>query len=363
MSDQRQFSLFNSVNKKLFMILALLLACICGLAVVALWGVGRQDALLQDVTTNVQGVLEKTGGLGTKLDEANANADRIGQMAAQLGEEFKGVQKLIETAEKSGQLARDQDLNALAGTALQLLDRRIETAKFLSDAAVKSSDVRKSALGFYVASMEDFGETSDIKLPDGVDAYDDQGTLNDFVGALVSSANANFYVVLGLEGKFRGKGLFSNESDLFEADLKECSLFKVAIRENRTAKGLTRIGDKLAIASAAFMKSDSGKDVGMLTSGYWLDAATLRFLSDDLQTQLALFIADDSGKIDRVAHSTLVDANGNLLLDVPLPGGLVADYTKRIGAIHKAAKNKGSAVDGHSVAKDFRQCRRLTPDN
>lgn len=347
--------MLNSVNKKLLGIIGLLLVCSCVLGVVALWGISRQGNLLSDVETNAQGVFDKVGGLNTQLDETINNGTRMGEMAAQLGEEFKSVQTLMKNADEDAAKTRKSNVASLAATALQLLDLRLNTAKFLADACVKSSDVRDSADGFYRASMEDFGFEVEVdeSTDELSDPYDDQGIVNDFVGAFVSSANADFYVFLGLDGPLEGKGLFSNESDLFELDLSTSYLYETAIKENRISKSIDLVGDDLVLASAAFMKNTAGNNVGLLLAGFRLNVATLRFLAADLNAYLTLFIADEKGKIGKAKYSTLVDSKGALLTYVTAPKAVVSDFSKRLKKLAKTAKAKNAAIDGRSIRSDF----------
>ena len=344
---------FNNLHGKLMGVLLLLLFCTVILGTVALWGVSSQGKLLGDVAGNVRGVMDQTGGLTKKLLEAVQNANRTGEMAGQLGEQFNTLQQLFSDMDVSAQLARENNLSALAGITLQLIDRRMDAAKFLADAAVKARDVRDRASGFYYAGIKDREGSEDSQsYPDG-DPYEDREALNDYMSALVSSANADFYVILGLSGAYRGKGLYSDTEDLFDADLSGSTLFKAAIRENRITKSLDRIGDDLVVGAAAFLKSSEGKDLGVVICGYKLDVNTLRFLSEDLKAHLALFIADGKGNLSEARYSTLVDRKGEPVTEVPLPEGLVEDFTQKLRSLRERAKNAGETVDGLSIRSDF----------
>ncbi len=363
--------MFNSVNKKLLGIVALLLTCTCVLGGVALWGTAKQKTLLAGLESNIQDVFTKSHSLGIQLDETIDNSDRMGEMAAQVGKQFKAVQVLMDEADDSAAHARKYNISSLTTTALQLLDLKIDSAKFLADASVKSKDVRESAAGFYIACMEDYGITVKVDSPPPIiqtnaygeqilqqvieesDPYDDQGIVNDFISALVSSANANFYVVLGLEGEFEGKGMFSNDSEFFETNLKNTYLYSEAIKENRLSKSIDLLGNELTLSSAAFMKTDSGRNIGLLIAGYRLDLAALRFLSKDLNANLSLFVADENGNINNAKFSTLVNSEGNLLTDFSLPKGLLGNFSKRLEVLTSEAQAKGTSVDGKANRSDF----------
>jgi methyl-accepting chemotaxis protein len=351
--------MFNSINKKMIGVIALLLLCTVILGIVALWSVRRQGALLRNVAETAGEVMGQTAGLGEKLNEAAANAAEMGDMAAELGEQFKSMRQLIQDSNASARETQLENLSALAGTALQLLDRRVETAKFLADAAVKSRDVRESAAGFHYAAVEDAGGDPGIELKAGIDPYESLGVLNDFVGALVSSADANFYAVLGLKEPYRGKGLYSNEEAFFDADLSDSYLFEAAIRENRITKSIDRIGDDLALGAAAFLKTESGEDLGVLVCGYWFKLAMLRFLSDDLGARLALFVADADGKLGKARYSTFVDQNGDVLDDVPMDEGLADDFNRRLNGLKEKALNENQVLDGRSVRNEFLQVKEV----
>ncbi len=345
--------MFNSINKKLIFFVSLLLLCTFTLGMVALWAIRKESNLLHHVDNSVRDVLDSTGSLSDKVRVASGNAERMGDLAGQLGNGFKPVRKMLEDANISSRQSRMATLAALSGTALQLLDRRIETSKFLADAIVKSRDVRESSRGFFYASIEEMGGTPTFELSAEADPYEDMGIINDFMGSLVSSANADFYIALGLKNDFRGKGLYSNEEKLFDIDLSSAYLFDAAIRENRITKSIDRIGDNLILGSAAFIKSVKGEDLGILICGYWFSSSMLRFLSDDLKAQLAIFVADKNGKVEKARYSTLVDNNGKLLTDVPLPDTLVKNFTKRLKQHSENARIAGKSLDGRSMRKDF----------
>jgi methyl-accepting chemotaxis protein len=115
------------------------------------------------------------------------------------------------------------------------------------------------------------------------------------------------------------------------------------------------LGDDLALGAASFLKSDTGQDLGVLVCGYWLSVDTLRFLSDDLKAKLALFIADKNGNMGKAKHSTLVDKKGELISDVPLPAGLLDNFTQRLTQLREKARNAGEILDGRSMRGDFLQ--------
>ncbi len=351
--------MFNSINKKMIGMISLLALCTITIGMVALWSANKQDDLLKKVADTTGIVITQAAGMNDKLNEAAEDAGKMGDMAADLGEQFKSMRQLIQDSNRSAGETLRQNMTALAGTALQLLDERVNSAKFLGDAAVKARDVRESAAGFYHASMEDVGIESGIEPNAGMDPYEQQGVLNDFVGALVSSANANFYAVLGLKGDYRGKGLYSNEERLFDTDLKDSYLFKAAIRENRITKSIDRIGDDLVLGAAAFLKSDSGVDLGLLVCGYWLNLDMLRFLSEDLGAGLALFPADSEGRIGKVRYSTILGKEGDVVSDVPMDAGVVEDFTRRSAELREKALEGGRVIDGRSARSDFLQVREV----
>lgn len=338
-----------SIKHKLISMVLLVLLCALALGSVSFWGLNKQGKLFQNVAVDVQGVLEKTGELNRNLRETAKNSSEMGNMAVQLGNEFKGVQHLINDSDIFFRKQRRENILAVSAMALQLLERRIESAKFLADAAVKSTDVRKSVAGFYIASAEEAGLDVLEKIG-SISPYEDQGIFNDFVGSLVSSANANFYVVLGLSGDYRAKGIYSNEEILFDADFSNSHLFKSAMLENRLTKGLDHIGDMLFIGSAGFLKTVYARDIGMLVCGYWIDQSMLRFLSEDLKASLVLFMANGQGA---AKYSTLVDMDNDVVSDITLPVGLLNEFNEKLSLLHSKAESAGTIVDGRHAQKDL----------
>ena len=345
--------MFNSINKKLIGFVSLLLLCTFALGVVALWSIREENILLRHVGNTVRTILGSTENLSNKVSLAAKDTKLMGEMAAQLGDGFKPVKKLIGDASIVSKQNRINNLEALAGTTLQLLDRYVETSKFLVDAIVKSRDMRESSPGFFYASIEEMGGVPDFQLSSNADPYEDMGTANDFIGSLVSSANADFYIAIGLKNDYRGKSLYSNQEGLFDIDLNNTYLFNSAIRENRITKSIDHINNDLVLGAASFVKSSKGEAIGILICGYWFSKSMLRFLSNDLKAQLAIFVANKNGEVKKAKYSTLVDSQGELLTNVPLPNTLSKDFTIKLKEQGDKARKAGKSIDGRSIRKDF----------
>ncbi len=80
--------MFNSINKKLIFFVSLLLLCTFTLGMVALWAIRKESNLLHHVDNSVRDVLDSTGSLSDKVRVASGNAERMGDLAGQLGNGF-----------------------------------------------------------------------------------------------------------------------------------------------------------------------------------------------------------------------------------------------------------------------------------
>ncbi len=349
--------MFNSISRKLTGVILLLLCCSVCVGLVTLWGLGRQGHLFQIVAVSIQDIMGQVESLRDNLSRMGGNAETITQMAARLGDEMKGIRQVVNAAGESAQQTRRDNIAAVAGTALQLFDRQIEKTKFLADAVIKANDVRRSAPGFYYASLKELGAALPTAPSD--DPYEDQGVVSDYIDALASSANADFYVVIGLEDQLRGKGVYSNKGKLLKADFTQSELFSAAVRDNRISKGLDRIDGNLAIGAAAYLKSDSGQNMGLVLCGNWLDISALRFLSEDLKARLALFLADENMNLGKAKYSTIVDQKGGQIVDAPLPDSIADQFKKELLAIKEEAKKTGRPIDSRSMRSRFLQVQEI----
>jgi len=318
----------KSIGFKLLTLSTLLMGCLLALGALS-WHNSRQlGHTIKQAGVSIRGVVSESSSAAAQLvQECRSLNDGIGEAS------------LAMETERAGNLA------ALAETACKLTDRRIDNAKFLADACVKSSDARAAADGFWHASRAEFGDDPG-KWEGTTDPKDDRNKIEDTVSALVSSAGADFYAIVGLNGKLRGKVVAGNRSELFDLNLAGSALFRSAVRDNRIAKGYDRFGKNLVLASAAFLKTKSGADVALVIAGYTLDAAALRFLSEDLRASLALF---QPGK-DRqfvLSHTTLTGADGKLAAQVLLPPEVLKVFQERL-VVHTA-----KALNIAALRRDF----------
>ena len=106
----------------------MLALCTITIGMVALWSANKQDDLLKKVADTTGIVITQAAGMNDKLNEAAEDAGKMGDMAADLGEQFKSMRQLIQDSNRSAGETLRQNMTALAGTALQLLDERVNSA-------------------------------------------------------------------------------------------------------------------------------------------------------------------------------------------------------------------------------------------
>ena len=308
--------------------------------------------------------MSTTTSLGGSVAEAVGTAGQLGTLGQSLGQQVGRLREVIERGSRSDDERAGAAMRSLAETALQLIDRRLDLAKFLVDAAVKSSDIRQSGPGMVEASARDLGYEVSGLIAQGRDAYDDQGTFQNQMAALAASATADFFVVAGLEGPdaMRGRGVFASRKDMFNANLSASNLFRSVLKENRITKGLDRINDNLVIGAASMLKSQNGRNIGILVAGFTLNQALLRFLSDDLGARLAMFPFD--GKtFAKASHTTLVDKADRVVNDLAVPGDVAEELLRVYRQAEREAQSAGAAIHVGKVRRELVVTRQVAIGN
>ncbi len=311
-----------------------LMACLIGLGLLSWFNSRELSSTIENASESIH----------TVVNESATNAK-------QLVKECRSLEGLIVTSDSDAEAERANTISALSETACKLMDLRIDNTKFLSDACVKSANVRKAVDGFWHSNLEELGEDVGEWAQDS-DPWDDRAELEDFVAGLSSSAGVDFYAIVALNEPLKGSVLASNKSELYDLNLAETALFLASTRSNRIAKGYDRIAGNLTLGASAFIKNEKGKDIALLITGYSLDGAALRFLAEDARASLALYLPDSSGSF-KLEHSTVTNANGELASNVPLPPQVVTDFRDRM------ASARSNAVDGaivpSAIRGDFRK--------
>jgi methyl-accepting chemotaxis protein len=272
---------------------------------------------------------------GEKLRQLAADSS---QTASQLAEESRQLGSVVDEAAKAASAERAATLSALAETACKLMDRRIDSAKFLADALAKSTELRRSLPGFLHASLGEAGLDAG-EFTGSSDPWDDLGVVQDLIAALSSSAGADFFAIAPLEGAGARKIIFSNQKSLYGLPINSYSLALEAIGQNRITKGYDRFGARYVLGSAAPLRDAAGRTLGVLIIGYTLDTAALRFLSGDLQAGLALYLPEPDGSY-RLVQTTITDSAGAIVAELPIPPEIIEGFN-----VSLAGYKKDGAVD------------------
>ncbi|MBA3684629.1 MAG: methyl-accepting chemotaxis protein [Planctomycetes bacterium] len=331
--------LHASIRTKLSLMVAGLLAGMAIVGAIALWGSTLLAKRVTDVGPGMTEVSASADDLSRRLVASGESSDRLGAMAARLGSETSGMRQLIDQARVASERERAAAMDALAETMLRLLDRRLDNAKFLADAVIKSADVRDNAAGFIAAAGADHGGPP----VDGT-AEEQRSALTDVTESLVASAGADFYAMIGRQGDLSGKVVESNRDGLVGLDMSGLSLLRAAIRDNRLSRGVDRITGELVLGSLALMKTTKGQDVAFFLCGYLVDGAAVRFLDQDLRSGVALFLRDGKG-LWQARHSTVGQQDGATPAGLSLPGDLSAQFESLIQIAQTENRAKNRLVD------------------
>jgi len=246
-------------------------------------------------------------------------------------------------------LARNEKVNTITDVALEYYDRQTSSAKYLVDSLVKSINLRESVQGFMQVTMEEYGdeEASD-------EDWEWEGKFSDYLNTLVSSADSNFYAIVGLEGDTNGKILYAIDEQYFNEDIRGSSLFKRAVSENRITKSIENIKGDLISTAAAFLKDLTGQNQAILICGYKIDASTIRFLARDIRAQVALFVKE-KGEFGNCRYWTLSNQEQDLIEAFELPDPVQIQFLQQWETISVNAGD--SLIDGRSVRGEFRTLR------
>lgn len=352
-----------TIRVRLFLLAGFLVTGVAVTGVIALLGSGTLATRVRIIGKGMDAVSATANQRGEKLAQAGEDSLRLGALSGQLGDEAGRLRHLTILAAREAANMRSKTTAALAATSLRLLDRRLENAKFLSDAMIKAADVRNTASGFIRALGRDFAGGPVADATTVLPADEEQRyALLDFLESLVSSAGADTYAVIGCAGELDGRVLVSSHAALIKRDLSEMALIKGARHSNRISRGIDRLNEDLILGSVALMKSSSGQDVALLLCGYSLDRSALRALDQDLGARLAVFLPDESGHW-RVRHTTLVDVESQLIKAVPFPVEIEADLrAKTLKAQIEAKKGNRSVVDVLSLRAACRQVKEVEID-
>ena len=267
-----------------------------GLIALALVAILRARGAVDQITTlGGQGdqVAAKVKTLGDDLHATGDSTVKLGQLAAHLSESSVALATLVQTEATAAVHEREDALGLLADTAMQLIDRRLDTARFLADVCIKSEIMRHNADGFVHQSLVDAdidpGPWKGSGAPKA--AWD---AVQNVIEAMTASASADIWCTLAHEESRRGLVLASSSEDFIGKNI-DSHLVTVAIRDNRISRGIDLVGDRLVMGSAALMKSEEGRTTSVLLTGYRLDGTSLRFLGADLGADLVLFRAQGDG--------------------------------------------------------------------
>lgn len=263
-----------------------------GLLALALVAILRaRGAVDQIATLGGQGeqVAAKVKTLGDDLRATGDGTVKLGQLAGNLGESSVALATLVQTGATAAMQEREDALGLLADTAMQLIDRRLDMARFLADAIIKSEIMRKNADGFVHQSLVDADIDPGAWQGPGAPkaAWD---AVQNVIEAMTASASADMWCTLAQEETRRGLVLAASSEELIGKTI-DSRLAAAAIRDNRISRSIDIVGDRVVIGSAALMKSEEGRTTAVLLAGYRLDGASLRFLGADLGAELVLFRA------------------------------------------------------------------------
>jgi len=281
------------VKEKILIPVAFVGAGLLAVALVAIFRAQGAVGRIEGLGAQGNEVAGKVSLLGDGLNAAGEGSARLGELADSLGQSGVSLAGLVQEGAKAAALERERQIAQLAETATQLIDRRIDLARFLADTCIKSETTRKNATGFVHQSLLDAG----VKV-EAWSGHDDPGAARDAVvntvEALTASAAADFWCVIDRDSEQRGLALAASSEELLGKTI-ESHLVTAAIRDNRIARGIDMVGGRLVLGSAALMKTGDGRDAAVLLTGFTLDGAALRFLAADLSADLVLFSAHDDG--------------------------------------------------------------------
>jgi methyl-accepting chemotaxis protein len=244
---------------------------------------------------SVMGKTMAESGAGIKrlqqgIEDSAAESGKLSTQADQLGKDVAALKTLIDEESSAVSAERKAVIQQLAETGLQLIDRRLDLARFLADAAIKDGVVRTNAGGWLEQCL------SDAQL-DGHRASDETGAARDAVvnaiDALTASAASDTYLLVHPRSGKGGLVIGGNNEELFGREITS-GLVTRALRDNRISRGLDIIGNRLIMGSAALMKSADGRDAGVFLAGYAFDGPALRLLAKDLGADLGIYRGADA---------------------------------------------------------------------
>ena len=247
------------------------------------------------------------------------------------------------------QIVRQGIVNTLTGFALEYYDRQITSAKYLVDSLIKSINFRESVTGFMRVTMEEYGGEKATE-----DDWEMEGKFSDYLNSLVSSADSNFYSIVGIYGETKGKILYAIDEQYFGKDISKSTLFTRAVSENRTTKSIENIQGDIVSASAGFLKNMQGVNQAILVCGYKTDASSIRFLARDIQAKVALFVKNEED-FGECRYWTITNQDNELIEAFRMPDSISNRVLDRWKTIEEKAGS--SAIDGRSIRKDFRVVR------
>lgn len=338
----------QTIGFKLFCLSAILIVALVALGMLSWMNSSRLGYIIDKASQSLREVVDDSSiGAGNLMNECH------------------DLQQGVVETNIEGEKSREKTLSALAETACKLMDRRLDNAKFLTDACVNSLDAKTSADGFWYIEQVESGvtpvipdETGSTATTEIVDRFkEDHSKLEDFFNNYNTLAGANFYAVVGLDGPLKGKVTLSNNVEIFNLDLNKSTLFSAVIKENKTVKGYDLFGRNLSMAAATIIKNAKGKGVAVLFTGYIFDNATARFLSDDLGAKLALFLPGKDGGY-KLAYSTVVGSDGKVSKAVPLDDNTLKDIQDSLNA--ERAKAGGTAIDLGTLRKKFKTTKTVS---
>ncbi len=335
----------------LAVLMTMLLGCTIAVGFVALRGARQGMQFLTTIESSSTELVDRVDPLRSAVDDLSEHVLQVSNIADTLDSQFSEVVQLMERAEAMQDATNSENMRALAGTGFQILDRHLDRLKLLADALSKSNEVHENLPDFHVASLDDLGHSPNPEREITSLMREHQAMVAQSIDALVASANADTYVVIGLEGTCRGKGIYSNQENLFGADLNNSSLFREVLQENRITKGIDRIGSDLVIGAATVLKDSKGTQIAVLICGSKLDLAFLRFLTRDLHAQLALFESHTKPLSYKCRYSTFVDKQG-ATSPFDLPDGL----KEKFDACQQALSNESTlarALGGQAVRNEL----------
>jgi methyl-accepting chemotaxis protein len=295
-------------------------------------GLDQQSGQQRRVAADLRNLADRIKSqAGTGQQPAAEQSGQAGKAVAALGGAVVQYKDKLAGAERAAIQQATLAVTAATASALHMLDRRLELARFLIDTAVRSGEIRGSAGGLYLTGADELG----VRLPQARswmgrrDPDDDRLAFTKAMTVLLSAGNADFYVVAGLEGgdALRGKGVFASRPELLRLPLQDLGLYRAVVADKHPAKGLEIINGELVAGAAAILRSRKVKELGVLIAGYVLDQDELRALSDGVGAGLAIFRIPESGPAKAVA-STITGTDGTVPADMTLPddvaGQLVA---------------------------------------